>query len=992
MFFSKRSRRVEESARTTQLSSESLEPRHLLAGVVGDGVPQVDFEVINDWGSGYQGKIDIVNDEPATTNDWVVEFDLAGSIRNLWNGRILEQSGNSDGTTRYTVKSLSWNSKLANGRTASFGFIGKPEGDAPAVSNIVINGVVLTEDGIVDPPPPVVPEIGIEDLRIDEGDNGSQTVRLTVSLSEPTTTEVSVQFATSDGTATSESDYSGIAGELVFAPGQREQTIEIVVLGDTTLESDESFQVSLSSPSGATIAKATATVTIVNNDAPQVVVPDVSVGDISVVEGDLLPVSSGGWFHTEGNQIVDANGTPVQLTGVNWFGLETETAVPHGLWARNWESMMEQMADLGFNTIRLPFSIAGTQPGRMPTSINYSLNPDLQGLTSLEVLDKIVDKAGALGMRMILDNHRAGDGGGPNPGGLWYTNEYSEQDWIDNWVRLAERYADNPVVIGADLQNEPHGGTWGTGDMATDWRLAAERAGNAVLAANPNWLIFVEGVSTTPEAGSYWWGGNLSRAGDYPVRLDVDGRLVYSPHAYPQSVFNQPWFSDPTFPENLPAIWDRMFGYIYQENIAPVYLGEWGASFDPPLDAPWVDTMVQYLSGDFDVNGSNDLAAGNLPISWTWWSWNPNSGDTEGILNPDWTTVDGEKYDRIQGLLSGMLPVNAGPGGSVAERTQVNVAVTLSEATTVPVTVGWQTEELTAVAGSDFESDSGVLTFAPGETQQVITLTILGDVDAEDLETFRISLSDPENASLTDSSATVEIIDNDVVTSLPQLSIGDVQITEGDSGTIVATSSVTLSESSLEAVQVAWATSDDTATSGQDYLAASGTLLFAPGETQQNINVTIFGDTVDEPDEQFSVELLEAAAAEIARRRGIISILDNDEVVDPLPASEVTGEFILSNDWGSGFVAQVKIANNSSEPLTDWTIDFRFDREITNIWNAEIVRREGDRYTIRAASWNRTIPPGGEVTFGFQGRRGGILESPTEVVLNDRPIDLAFMG
>nr|WP_245864228.1 cellulase family glycosylhydrolase [Paenibacillus donghaensis] len=72
---------------------------------------------------------------------------------------------------------------------------------------------------------------------------------------------------------------------------------------------------------------------------------------------------------------------------------------------------------------------------------------------------------------------------------------------------LAQRYADNPTVIGADLHNEPHGtASWGTGNLATDWRLASERAGNAILAVNPNWLILVEGIETNVQgnSSSYW--------------------------------------------------------------------------------------------------------------------------------------------------------------------------------------------------------------------------------------------------------------------------------------------------------------------------------------------------------------------------------------------------------------------------------------------------------------------------------------------------------
>src|SRR5262249_44799964 len=174
-------------------------------------------------------------------------------------------------------------------------------------------------------------------------------------------------------------------------------------------------------------------------------------------------------------------------------------------------------------------------PGSTPNGIDFGLNPDLQGLTGLQIMDKIVDYAGQIGLRVILDHHRSEAGDGAEANGLWYTDAYPESRWIADWRMLAQRYAGNPTVIGADLHNEPHDpATWGDGS-ATDWRLAAERAGNAILGVNPNWLILAEGVQTTA-AGSTWWGGNLSNAGTFPVRLDVPDRLVYSPHDYPASV------------------------------------------------------------------------------------------------------------------------------------------------------------------------------------------------------------------------------------------------------------------------------------------------------------------------------------------------------------------------------------------------------------------------------------------------------------------------
>src|SRR6266540_214325 len=238
------------------------------------------------------------------------------------------------------------------------------------------------------------------------------------------------------------------------------------------------------------------------------------------------------YLHTSGNQILDASDRVVGLSGVNWFGFETSNNLPHGLWTRNWEDMLDQIKSQGYNVIRLPFSNAMLKKGVMPSGIDYQKNPDLVGLTSLQVMDKIIAGANGRDIKIILDDHRSTPGGGPESGGLWYTNQYTESNWITDWKMLAARYKNNPAVIGMDLRNEPYGGCWGCGDPSRDWRLAAEKAGNAILSVNPNVLIIVEGVANYKDQYT-WWGGNLMGAKDFPVRLNMPNRLVYSAHEYP---------------------------------------------------------------------------------------------------------------------------------------------------------------------------------------------------------------------------------------------------------------------------------------------------------------------------------------------------------------------------------------------------------------------------------------------------------------------------
>ena len=399
-----------------------------------------------------------------------------------------------------------------------------------------------------------------------------------------------------------------------------------------------------------------------------------------------------GYWHTSGSQILDSSNQPVKIAGINWFGFETGNYTFHGLWSRDYRDVLDQIKSLGYNTIRLPYSsqlfdagtvsnsISNAPTTKWPNGMNLPLmvNGTMNGtpLPPLQMLDVIINYGGSIGLRFILDRHRP-DSGAQSP--LWYTAAYSESRWISDWVMLANHYAGNTAVIGADLHNEPHhiqgnnttGSCWGCGNTAVDWRLAAERAGNAILAANSNWLIFVEGVDcfgpngvmqATEGADCTWWGGQLAGAKDYPVRLNVANRLVYSAHEYDNGVFAQSWFSASNFPNNMPALWDKWWGYLHKGNIAPVMVGEFGSLLNDPQDGIWLSALMSYMG-----TGANGM-------SWTFWCLNPNSGDTGGILLDDWTSVNTTKQGYLNAyefpLSGGTGPTNT-PGAATNTNTPV---------------------------------------------------------------------------------------------------------------------------------------------------------------------------------------------------------------------------------------------------------------------------------------------------------------------------------
>jgi endoglucanase len=365
------------------------------------------------------------------------------------------------------------------------------------------------------------------------------------------------------------------------------------------------------------------------------------------------------YLTASGNKLVDKRGKTVYLTGVNWFGFETALMSPHGIWTRDMKSVLKQIKDLGFNTIRIPYCSKMLNADARLGQINsygtdaYSgVNPmnalEATKTKPIELLDIIVDWCQANDMKIILDNHSK------QPDayiaeGLWYADGYDEARWIADWVFLANRYKGKSAMIGCDLKNEFHNtATWGNSNPLTDVNKASERCGNAILQANPELLIFVEGVEKY-NGQSSWWGGLLTGAKDFPIVLSNPKKLVYSPHEYGPEVFAQTWFSDPTYPNNLKAVWDKNFGFLYNDNTAPLMVGEFGIRDQNSNEGKsyvWFKKFVDYMGGG---------------LSWTYWSLNPNSGDTGGILKDDWVSVQQWKMDVLIPHLKPMIPnvVNA---------------------------------------------------------------------------------------------------------------------------------------------------------------------------------------------------------------------------------------------------------------------------------------------------------------------------------------------
>ncbi|HEV2323309.1 MAG TPA: cellulase family glycosylhydrolase [Terracidiphilus sp.] len=362
-------------------------------------------------------------------------------------------------------------------------------------------------------------------------------------------------------------------------------------------------------------------------------------------------------LHTSGRWIVDRNGNRVKLDSVNWYGAEEKDFVPAGLELASLDSIASEIRCMGFNSVRLPWSNQLVETNPVISNAAVAANPQFDGMHAMDVFDAVVQSLAKHGLMIILDNHMSNANwccGNTDGNTLWYNAQYPESSWLADWQSLAGRYLNQPMVIGADLRNEPrYNATWG-GDPSTDWHAAAQRGGNAVLSVNPNLLIFVEGVS---------YAGDLTGVAQLPVVLDLPGHLVYEAHNYP-------WYQSFSTYSQLAQNLNNHWGYILtpdQPYTAPVWVGEFGTchttvscfqSSTAGTNGFWLGNFLQYLAqNDVDwsfwaVNGTEASGSGRVY----------GSEETYGILDPYWNAP--ALADQIPSPtvnLLGMLQADIGP-------------------------------------------------------------------------------------------------------------------------------------------------------------------------------------------------------------------------------------------------------------------------------------------------------------------------------------------
>ncbi len=479
-----------------------------------------------------------------------------------------------------------------------------------------------------------------------------------------------------------------------------------------------------------------------------------------------------------GANLVDTQGVVHRITGTSLGGFQT-VLQPDGTWNYPYRTitvngtvhvgLLDRLAQAGFNCVRVLICEDVCAAGVKPQAyVNPTLNPDFFAnphdastvLDGVQILDRVIAYLGVLGVRVILDMHALAPNGDNTvaTAGLWYTtptrlapssapkthtraDRRNEADWIGAWTAIARRYVGNPVVIGADLVNEPWAATWGDGNLETDVCAAYTRCADAILAVNPNWLMFCEGIYETlnfgPSNGGWvgiQWGAGLDRAAARPVAPALAQRVVYSPHDYGPSVGNWNYFAAPDYPNNMTSVWNQMWGYLVKNKVAPVYIGEIGdmivaganngfeTAAKHAQSVQWIGQMMRYAAGQTSTAGTPDVPAGVAGFSWSWFCWSTNGYDgTPGsIMNTNLLMGD---YDTLNSTVMQYLTPYLAP--AIVSPVPVTVTVTLGAPAARAISLGWTTRNGTALAGVHYVAASGTLSFAAGQSAATLKVRLL---------------------------------------------------------------------------------------------------------------------------------------------------------------------------------------------------------------------------------------------------------------------------
>ena len=612
-------------------------------------------------------------------------------------------------------------------------------------------------------------------------ENGGGTATITVTRTNGSNVAVGVHYATSNGTATAGSDYTATSGDLSFGIGEVSKTFTIPITNDTLVESDETVNLTLTSPTGgATLgSQSTAVLTIVSDD-------------VATPDHDVIISSKAAYVY-------EANPNTNYGTGT--------------LYVRNYSTASDRWTYVNFD-------ITGVT-GTTVDSAVVQLRSKMSTAGSIDVSVYGVSDSSWGEMTLTWNNKPASEATALATTNVNSTT-YSWKEWnVASWVQHARDLgwstltlcfkadtilANDVLSYGDDSGNskpqlivDSH-----TGVVTPEVTIAATDA--SASEAGPDNGVFTvtrTGSTTGPLTVNYTISGTATNTSDYTT---LSGNVTIAD--------GQPSATIVVTPVN--------------------------------------DTLVE----------SNETVILTLAGGTGYMIGSPASGTV--------TIVSDDAYGALQ-FSGATYTVNETAGTAT-------ITVTRTGGSAGAVGVSYATSNGTATAGSDYTTTSGTLNFADGEVSKTFTIPITNDTLVESDETVNLTLSSPTGgATLGSQTTAVLTIVSDDVAQPGALQFSNATYSVNENGG-TATITVSRTGGSDGAVGVNYATSNGTATAGSDYTAASGTLNFADGELSKTFTIPITNDTLAESNETVNLTLSSPTGGATlgSPSTATLTIVDND--------------------------------------------------------------------------------------------------------------------
>jgi hypothetical protein len=794
------------------------------------------------------------------------------------------------------------------------------------------------------------------------------TVTINVTKTGATSMAASVDYTTSDVTARAGLNYDSTHGTLTFDPGETSKTFAVPIHSIAGFNADLSFVVTLSNPVMAVPGRDTAMVTIRNVDQIPTLQFDASSvtvnEDAGTVTINLIKIGTTTASSTIIYSTVDGNAT-AGVNYVNTIGaltfLSWETSKPFTVPLLHWPGYSPALT---FNvTLQAPVNAnIGTPDNVSVTILNVDPVPRLQfSVSSVTVNEDAgtatisVAKAGASSVAASIDYYTV-DGNataGQNYTAVSGTLTFAPGDMIKTFtVSVANVPGYNPdVAFNVSLRN-PVNVTIGTPDNVTVSILNVDGAPSfqfdvagytiAENVASLTVTVTKTGVSSLPTSVDYATADGPARAGthygatsgrlDFPAGGDASQTFTvsisYVPGYTPQLNFTIT-LSNPknatigvpsvtvniTNIDPMPTVQFASTAYEVNENAGSitVTLTKTGVAAAPvTVSYSTVDGTAKAGQNYTATSGTVTFQPGDLtktisiPVTYVP-GFKLNNSFNVTISNPANATIGTPDSTNVTILRVDSAPVLqfSVPGYTVNENAgTVTIMVTKTGVTSLPASINYATVDGTAIAGTNYGTRSGRLDFQPGDTYMTFTVPIASVAGFNPNLAFGIALSNPVNATLVASPATVTINNVDPAPVL-QMNRSAYTVNE-NAGTV--TINVTISGARTVPVYVDYATADGTALAGTHYTATSGTLTFAPGDVYHTFTVPVTNIAGYNPGTAFTVTLSNARNATFGTATATVNIAN----VDPIPTLQFSSA-TYNIDEDDGFVT-LTVSRTGSMP------------------------------------------------------------------------------